>query len=149
MAAEEHLSASHLIPPPGRVSSLADLHRQYLTARTAATRLGELPKRLLPCYRTRSGQLTLDRAGARPLPLTEKLSTRQIHSILRHTLPVPAAWVAHCRPEHRAPTAWRGHRLLADLILLPHDATQPDAAVRFGRHILRLDRELGLVHRRV
>lgn len=147
-SAEEHLSASHLIPPHDHVSSLADLHRQHLTARTAATRLGAMPQRLLPCYRTRSGDLTLDPGVTQPLPTGKDPNPAQIRTILQHTLPVPAAWVARRRPDLGAPEAWRRHPLLADLVLLPHDPTQPrGTTVRFGRHLLRLDTELGLIHR--
>jgi CRISPR-associated endonuclease/helicase Cas3 len=146
--AEEHLSAAHLIAPHDRVSSLADLHRQNLTAQTAATRLGVMPKRLLPCYRTPGGGLTFDPAGTRPLPTGKDPNPAQIRTILQHTLPVPAAWVAGRGPEHAAPDAWRSHSLLADLVLLPHDPAQPPGTpVRFGRHSLYLDTELGLVHR--
>lgn len=145
-SAEEHLSAIHLVPPPARISSLADLHRQYLTAATAATRLGTLPKRLLPCYRTPHCTLALDPEGARPLP-PGPLRPAQIRTVLQHTLPVPAAWVAGRTPAHAPPADWRPHTLLADLVLLPHDTTRPAAAPpAFGRHLLRLDPDLGLVH---
>ncbi|MFG1729128.1 hypothetical protein [Streptomyces sp. Y20] len=67
-----------------------------------------------------------------------------VRTILKHTLPVPAAWVADRRREHHAPAAWHKHALLADLVLLP--SADPAAATQFGRHSLRLDPSLGLVH---
>lgn len=143
---EEHLSALHLIPTWRDTLSLADLHRQRLHAREAATRLGAMPRRLLPIYRTPQGRLALDAAGTQLLPLDREPTTAMIRTILQHTLPVPAAWVADRRREHHAPALWKKHALLADLVLLPHDAADPDAAVRFGRHTLRLDTMLGLVH---
>ncbi|WP_405547670.1 CRISPR-associated helicase Cas3' [Streptomyces phaeochromogenes] len=143
---EEHLSALHLIPTWRDTLSLADLHRQRLHAREAATRLGAMPRRLLPIYRTPQGRLALDAAGTQLLPLDREPTTAMIRTILQHTLPVPAAWVADRRREHHAPALWKKHALLADLVLLPHDAADPDAAVRFGRHTLRLDTVLGLVH---
>ncbi|TJZ99607.1 CRISPR-associated endonuclease Cas3'' [Actinacidiphila oryziradicis] len=142
---EEHHAACHLIPTPDRVSSLADLHRQFLTSATAATRLGTHPRRLLPCYRTRAG-LTLDPDGRHRLP-EGPLRPAQVRTVLEHTLPVPADWVAGRRPEHAAPDSWHRHALLADLILLPLDAAAPGTGQRFGRHTLSLDPELGLVHR--
>lgn len=143
---EEHLSALHLIPTWRDTLSLADLHRQRLHAREAATRLGAMPRRLLPLYRTPAGRLALDPAGTRLLSLDREPTTAMIRTILEHTLPVPAAWVADRRREHHAPTTWKKHALLADLVLLPHDAADPGAAVRFGRHTLHLDPVLGLVH---
>ncbi|MFF3128935.1 CRISPR-associated helicase Cas3' [Streptomyces sp. NPDC057908] len=142
--AEEHLSALHLIPTPRHTASLADLHRQHLHAREAATRLGALPRRLLPVYRTPDGTLTLDRAGTHLLRLDHVPTTRQARRILEHTLPVPTAWVAERRREHYAPAAWSTHALLAELVLLPQNS-ETSAAVRFGRHALHLDPELGLV----
>ncbi len=144
--AEEHLSAVHLIPPHDRVSALADLHRQYLTAAQAATRLGTLPRRLLPCYLTTGGDLTLDRAGTQPLPDYKRLSARQIHQVLQHTVPVPAAWVTRRGPQHRPPASWAQHPLLADLILLPTSARPPACSEHYGRHRLHMDDELGLIH---
>ncbi|MEV7203464.1 CRISPR-associated helicase Cas3' [Streptomyces griseoluteus] len=141
---QEHLSALHLIPTPRHTLSLADLHRQRLHPREAATRLGAMPRRLLPVHRTPDGRLALDPAGMQPLPLNRVPTTDQIRTILKHTLPVPAAWVAGRRREHHAPTAWHKHALLADLVLLP--PTEPAAATQFGRHSLRVDPALGLVH---
>ncbi|WP_405849141.1 CRISPR-associated helicase Cas3' [Streptomyces sp. NBC_01518] len=142
---EEHLSALHLVPTWRDTLSLSDLHRQRLHPRDAATRLGAMPRRLLPLYRTPSGRLALDPAGTRPLSLDREPSTAMIRTILEHTLPVPAAWVADRRREHQAPAVWKKHALLADLVLLPHDAADPQTAVRFGRRTLRVDPVLGLV----
>ncbi|MGP3946535.1 HD domain-containing protein [Streptomyces sp. 6N106] len=146
--AEEHLSAVHLVPPPDRVSALADLHRQYLTAGQAATRLGTLPRRLLPCYLTSGGGVAFDRAGTQRLPEQAHLSDRLVRHILRHTVPVPAAWVARRGPQHRPPAGWSGHPLLSDLVLLPAPAHDPAHTEHYGRHRLRMDGELGLVHSR-
>ncbi len=143
---EQHHSDLPLIPAEPDTLSLSDLHRQHLHARDAATRLSVMPRRLLPLYRTPDGQLALDEAATRMLPVEKKPTTAQIRTILQHTLPVPAAWVADRRHTLRVPAAWREHALLADLILLPHTAADPDASVRFGRHLLRLDAKLGLVH---
>ncbi|MFE1797662.1 CRISPR-associated helicase Cas3' [Streptomyces sp. NPDC059517] len=142
---EEHLSALHLIPTWRDTLSLADLHRQRLHARQAATRLGAMPRRLLPLYRTPAGRLALDPAGTRLLSLDREPTTAMIRTILQHTLPVPAAWVAERRSEHHAPAVWKKHALLADLVLLPHDAADPREGAAFGRHTLRLDPVLGLV----
>jgi CRISPR-associated endonuclease/helicase Cas3 len=144
--AEEHLSTLHTIPAARHVSSLADLHRQRLHASEAATRLGAMPRRLLPCYRTPNGTLTLDVQGTQPLPLDREPTTALTRTILRHTLPVPAAWVTDSRREHHTPAPWQRHPLLADLVLFPQNPDDPAADVRFGRHILRLDNDLGLVH---
>lgn len=142
--AQEHLSALHLVPTPRHTASLADLHRQRLHAREAATRLGALPRRLLPVYRMPDGTLTLDRAGTQQLRLDRAPTTRQVRRILEHTLPVPAAWVAERRREHRAPAVWSTHALLADLVLLPQ-VFDTSASVSFGRHALHVDPVLGLV----
>ncbi|MGW9498190.1 CRISPR-associated helicase Cas3' [Streptomyces prasinus] len=142
---EKHRSALHLIPAPRHTLSLADLHRQRLHARDAATRLGVMPRRLLPLYRTPSGRLALDADGSQLLSLDREPTLTQIRTILRHTLPVPAAWVADLRREHHPPAAWRQHALLADLVLLPHSADLNEA-VRLGHHTLRLDPVLGLIH---
>jgi CRISPR-associated endonuclease/helicase Cas3 len=143
---EEHRSALHLIPAPRHTLSLADLHRQHLHARDAATRLGVMPRRVLPVYRTPAGQPALDAAGTRPLVVEREPTPGQIRSILRHTLPVPAAWVAGLGRAHHAPAAWHKHALLADLVLLEHPTDRPDEQVRADRHTLRLDPVLGLVH---
>ncbi|MFE2601023.1 hypothetical protein ACFXCZ_31780 [Streptomyces sp. NPDC059396] len=66
--------------------------------------------------------------------------------MLRHTLPVLAAWVARRGPQHRSPQAWGNHPLLADLILLPAPASDPEHTEQYGRYLLRMDDELGLVH---
>ncbi|MFD7854512.1 CRISPR-associated endonuclease Cas3'' [Streptomyces microflavus] len=146
----QQLSALHMVPPPKRVSSLADLHRQHLTTAQAATRPGLLPRRLLPCYRTADGGLTLDAAGLVPLPDQEHLSPRHLRSILEHTVPVPAAWASRASARHQPPASWKQHPLLTDTLLLP---TQPvtreserDPGEQFGHHWLRMDDELGLLH---
>ncbi|WP_260326251.1 hypothetical protein [Streptomyces sp. TLI_185] len=144
--AEEHHSAMHTIPGCHDTLSLSDLHRQNLPASQAATRLGAMPRRLLPVYRTPGGRLTLDAAGTHPLPQHCKPTTAQTRTILQHTLPVPAAWVADRGGRNQVPDSWRTHALLADLVLLPQDAEDPAQPVRFGRHSLRLDATLGLVH---
>ncbi|MFB7738458.1 CRISPR-associated helicase Cas3' [Streptomyces sp. NPDC056112] len=144
---EEHTSALHLIPAPRHTLSLADLHRQRLHAREAATRMGAMPCRLLPVYRTPTGRLALDPERTQMLPVDREPTSAQIRSILQHTVPAPAAWVADRRREHHAPAAWHKHALLADLVLLPHNAADPTQAAQFGRHALRLDAVLGLVHR--
>ncbi|WUH88720.1 HD domain-containing protein [Streptomyces sp. NBC_00433] len=142
--AQEHLSSAQLIPPPHRVASLFDLHRQPLTAATAATRLGMLPRPLLPCYRTPHGRLALDAAGRFELP-EGNLRPAHVRALLGRSVPVPAAWVARPGADHpRPPSAWRGHPLLGDLVLLPLTADRAPTA--FGDHLLHLDPELGLVH---
>ncbi len=143
---EEHHSLLHLVPAWHDTLSLSDLHRQNLHPREAATRLGAMPRRLLPVYRMACGRITLDAAGTRPLPEHRKPTTAQIRTILQHTLPVPAAWVAGRTRDHHVPASWRSHALLADLILLAQDAGDPSRPVRFGRHRLHLDGALGLVH---
>lgn len=143
---EEHHSLLHLVPAWHDTLSLSDLHRQNLHPREAATRLGAMPRRLLPVYRMSGGRLALDAAGTWPLPEHRKPTTAQIRTILQHTLPVPAAWVAGRTRDHHIPASWRSHALLADLVLLPQDASDPSRPVRFGRHRLHLDGALGLVH---
>ncbi|WP_406351012.1 CRISPR-associated endonuclease Cas3'' [Streptomyces sp. NBC_01635] len=145
---QQQLSAIHLIPPAKRVSSLADLHRQHLTTAQAATRPGVLPRRLLPCYRSPDGTLTLDEAGLLPLPDQEHLSPRHLRNILEHTLPVPAAWVARASARHHPPASWKQHPLLADTVLLPTDSSTRKSEQCFGHHWLRMDEELGLLHRK-
>ncbi|MFG3480098.1 CRISPR-associated endonuclease Cas3'' [Streptomyces sp. NPDC047980] len=144
---DEHLSAIQLVPPSRRVSSMADLHRQHLTTAHAATRLGTMPRRLLPCYRLPGNNLSLDPAGRLPLPDGEHLSTRAIRSILEHTLPVPAAWVARAPLDSLPPATWAKHPLLVGTVLLPTDPDHPLDGQRFGRHHLRMDDTLGLTHR--
>ncbi|WP_253208551.1 hypothetical protein [Streptomyces sp. YPW6] len=124
----QQLSALHLVPPPKRVSSLADLHRQYLTTAQAATRPGVLPRRVLPCYRTADGLLTLDAAGLVPLPDQEHLSPRQLRSILEHTVPVPAAWAARAGARHQPPASWKQHPMLTDTAAA-HPAGHPGVNV--------------------
>ncbi|WP_329167877.1 CRISPR-associated endonuclease Cas3'' [Streptomyces sp. NBC_01685] len=144
---QQQLSALHLIPPPKRVSSLADLHRQHLTTAQAATRPGVLPRRLLPCYRSPEGTLTLDAAGLLPLPDQEHLSARHVRSILDHTVPVPAAWVTRPSAPHQPPASWKQHPLLADTLLLPVTRkSEHEEGQCFGHHWLRMDEELGLQH---
>lgn len=130
------------------MSSLADLHRQHLTAAQAATRLGTMPRRLLPCYRTPTGRLTLDPEGRHPLPDQPRLNSRQIRTILEHSLPVPAAWVAGPHSGPATPDSWQRHALLADTVLLPTETGQPDIDHRFGQYLLRMDPDLGLIHRK-
>ncbi|MFF0746387.1 CRISPR-associated helicase Cas3' [Streptomyces sp. NPDC004111] len=152
--AQEHASAGHLVPPHDRVGSLADLHRQNQTAARAPTRPGTRPRRILACFRQSApgptlddvnGHLTLDREGRIPLPQGPRLSSSQVRAVLEHTLTVPGAWVEAATARHGAPEAWHHHPLLADLVLLEHDPHR-DTPVRLGRHLLYLDRELGLVH---
>lgn len=143
--AEEHQSVVHLIPAPRHTASLADLHRQYLRAREAATRLGAMPRRLLPVYRNPGSNTLALAPNGTPLPLDRQPTPALTRTLLQHTLPVPAAWVTDHRREHRAPAAWQRHALLADLILLPQDGTDPGAAGSFGDYTLRLDPLLGLV----
>ncbi|MFF4082743.1 CRISPR-associated endonuclease Cas3'' [Streptomyces sp. NPDC001777] len=146
----QQLSTLHLVPPPKRVSSLADLHRQHLTTAQAATRPGVLPRRLLPCYRSPDGTLTLDAAGLLPLPDQEHLSPRHLRSILENTLPVPAAWIARASARHQPPASWKQHPLLADTLLLPTETFTRKSEHKeghcFGHHWLRMDEELGLLH---
>ncbi|MFF3544747.1 CRISPR-associated helicase Cas3' [Streptomyces platensis] len=139
---EEHHGALHLVPPPRHTASLSDLHRHDLRPWQAATRLGAMPYRLLPVYRTSSGDLTLDRAATHVLSLDRRPTPAAIRTILQHTLPVPAAWVPG---HHRVPAAWRNHALLADLVLLPLDPADPGIGARFGSHTLRLAPVLGLL----
>jgi CRISPR-associated endonuclease/helicase Cas3 len=141
---ETHLSGLQLVPPAARVSSLADLHRQHLTTAQAVTRLGVPPMRLLPCYLHRDGRRTLDRAGQMLLPDGERLRAGDVHRILEHALPVPAAWAAARTEAHQAPASWR-HRLLRDMVLLPAPAGDPRHVEQFGRYGLRMDDDLGLV----
>ncbi|MEU9211168.1 CRISPR-associated endonuclease Cas3'' [Streptomyces sp. NPDC048415] len=143
--AEEHASTIHLIPPHDRVASLADLHRQQLTAAEAATRPHDRPRRVLACYRHPGGPVTLDPAGRHPLPQGPSLRPADVRAVLQHTLPVPATWVAARTRHHQGPDAWQQHPLLADLVLLPHDTACPQP-VRFSRHQLHVDDELGLIH---
>jgi CRISPR-associated endonuclease/helicase Cas3 len=143
-----HTGAVHLIPPPARVSSLADLHRQHLTTAQAATRLGTMPRRLVPCYRTPQGTWTLDPDGRHPLPDKLRLTPRDVRSILAHSLPVPAAWVTRPSPRTTPPASWQRHALLAGTILLRIDPYHPNELATTSQFELRMDRELGLVHRR-
>lgn len=142
---ETHLSALHLVPPPARISSLADLHRQHLTTAQAATRLGTLPARLLPCYLRPDGRPALDRAGTHLLPDTDRLRRDDIRRLLAHTLPVPAAWVAARTHRHRPPAAWQRYPVLRDLVLLPAPADDRQHTEHFGPYRLRMDDDLGLV----
>lgn len=146
--AQIHHSAVHLVPAPSRVSSLADLHREPLTAARAATRLGVMPRQLLPCYRTPHGYWSLDREGRHPLPDHKHLGAHLIRTVLEHSLPVPAAWVAGPSRAPKAPESWQHHPLLAGTVLLPVETDHPDEGCRFGRYVLRMDPDLGLVHRR-
>ncbi|MFI0990659.1 CRISPR-associated endonuclease Cas3'' [Streptomyces exfoliatus] len=143
-----HTGAVHLIPPPARVASLADLHRQHLTTAQAATRLGTMRRRLIPCYRTPTGTWTLDPDGQRPLPDKPRLTPGDVRSILAHSLLVPAAWVTRPHPRNQPPAGWQRHALLAGTILLPTDPDHPNELHRFGHYELRMDPDLGLVHRR-
>ncbi|MFF4779723.1 CRISPR-associated helicase Cas3' [Streptomyces griseorubiginosus] len=140
---EQHASNVHLIPPHDRVASLADLHRQPLTAAHAATRPHDRPARVLALYQHPGQPATLDAAGHLPLPQGPHLRPADIRTVLEHTLPVPSAWVAAAR--RHVPDAWQPHPLLADLVLLPHDPTHPQP-IQLGRHQLYLDDELGLIH---
>ncbi|MGW6898985.1 CRISPR-associated endonuclease Cas3'' [Streptomyces sp. NPDC054919] len=143
-----HLAATQAVPPPGRVGSLADLHRRPTAAGQAATRDGERPRRLLPCHVQPGGRLTLDAHGNVPLPHGPRLKPHEIRRLLQCVVSVPEAWVQHApdRDVPVKPEAWTDHPLLADLILLADDPSSP-GAVCFGRHELRMDQELGLVHR--
>ncbi|MFJ4188952.1 CRISPR-associated endonuclease Cas3'' [Kitasatospora sp. NPDC089509] len=144
VSGQEYLSALHLVPPPSRVSSLADLHRQHLTAAQAATRPGTMPRRLLPCHsRPGSRVLSLDAAGEHPLPLTSRPTAAQVRAIMQHTLPAPRTWIPYVPARNAAPAAWRSHPLLADIVLLPGDGFH-----RFGGNRLRVDPELGLIRER-
>ncbi|MEU6964985.1 CRISPR-associated helicase Cas3' [Streptomyces chrestomyceticus] len=143
--AECHLAASQVIPPPGRIGSLADLYRRPATAGQAPTRAGERPRRLLPCYRQPSGTLSLDRAGARALPDRERLRPHEVRAVLERTVAVPEDWVSDSAGCPPVPPSWARHPLLADLTLLAHTPHRPEP-VRLGRHLLHLDAELGLVH---
>ncbi|MFC9341542.1 CRISPR-associated helicase Cas3' [Streptomyces sp. NPDC057021] len=138
---EEHHSALHLAPAPRHTTSLADLHRQDLHAREAVTRLGVMPRRLLPVYQDPRGRLFLDAACTRPLILDRKPSPAAVRTILQHTLPVPAPWITGHRP---APAIWKQHTLLADLALLTLDPATPDTGVRLANHILNVEPGLGL-----
>lgn len=142
---EEHLAAAHLVPAPSWTSSLDELSRQNLRARNASTRLGVARVRILPCYGT-AGGLTLDLAGQRPLP-EGNLSTADIREILEHTVTVPAPWVALRSGGPPLPASWREQTWLHDLMLLPLERDCPGAWQHFGAHSLRLDADLGIVHR--
>jgi len=123
-----------------------DSVRERLHARDQGISYTDMPRRLLPLYRTPSGRLALDEAGTQLLNLDRKPALAQISTILQHTLPVPTAWVAGRARDRNVPLPWRSHALLADLILLPQDADDPTRPVPFGRHRLHLDDVLGLVH---
>ncbi|MFD5081675.1 CRISPR-associated endonuclease Cas3'' [Kitasatospora sp. NPDC058406] len=141
---QEHLSVRQLVPLPAWVSSLADLHRQHLTAAQAVTRPGVLPRRLLPCHRRPGSRtLTLDAAGEHPLPVTGRPTAAQVRAILQRTLPAPRAWIPYVPVFNAAPPAWRDHPLLADIVLLPGEGFH-----RFGESRMRIDPELGLVRER-
>ncbi|WP_225885066.1 CRISPR-associated endonuclease Cas3'' [Streptomyces sp. fd1-xmd] len=143
---QEHHSALHLAPAPRHTMSLSDLHRQDLHARDAVTRLGVMPRRLLPLYRSPRGRLFLDRDLTRPLDLDRKPTTAAARTILQHTLPVPAPWIlgGHQHP----PAAWKHHALLADVVLLPLDPDDPGTGVRFENHTLNVQPVLGLTSTR-
>ncbi|MEU6091029.1 CRISPR-associated helicase Cas3' [Streptomyces sp. NPDC047085] len=142
---EEHASTVHLVPPHDRIASLADLHRQQLTAATAATRPNDRPRRVLAVHHHPDRSPTLDRAGHILLPQGPRLRPSEIRTVLQHTVPVPTTWVADRNVRHQAPDAWQQHPLLADLVLLPQEAQQPQA-LQLGRHQLQMDDELGLIH---
>ncbi|MGI5473353.1 hypothetical protein [Streptomyces sp. CA-132043] len=98
---------------------------------------------LLPPPRQRTAHPRCRRypsAAGRP-----RLRPTEIRAVLERTIPVPDAWVAARRSHHQGPEAWQEHPLLADLVLLEHDPARP-RPVRLGRHLLRLDDALGLVH---
>ncbi|WP_345600018.1 HD domain-containing protein [Streptomyces coacervatus] len=143
LTGHEHLGQEQAVPPPARTGSLADLYRRPTTAGAAPTREGSRPRRLLACYRRPDGSLYLDPAGTHPLPDSPRLSAPAVRTILEHTLDVPEDWVADAPVW--LPESWRQHALLADLTLLTHDAAAP-GPVRFGRHVLHLDPDLGLIH---
>lgn len=146
LAAREHLASNHMVPPPDRINSLADLHRQAVTAGQAPTREGARHRTLLACYRHHSGRHTLDREGTMPLPFHNRPTPTQAKAILEHTLPVPEAWVRGGKPVP-VPPSWTSHPLLARLVLLIAEPSDP-RPVPFGDHLLRMDPELGLVHTR-
>ncbi|MEU8975641.1 CRISPR-associated helicase Cas3' [Streptomyces monashensis] len=143
LRAHEHLGLDQAVPPPARTGSLADLYRRPTIAGTAPTREGARPRRLLACYRRPDGRLYLDRARTRTLPDSPRLSAPAIRTILDRTLDVPEDWLADAPTQ--VPESWRQHALLTDVTLLIHNTAAPEP-VRFGRHLLHLDPDLGLVH---
>lgn len=139
-AAEAHLADMVAICAPADVAG--DLHQ--LSRREAGvgeelltTRLGADSGRLLCLYEQPGGALTLDEAGALPLPTggTKGLAHTELTQVMAHVAPVPGRWLRGA-DGHPSPRGWDQHPVLREVVLLPMQPAgrEDTGAVWSGRH---------------
>ncbi|MFC7216852.1 CRISPR-associated helicase Cas3' [Streptomyces polyrhachis] len=148
--AQQGIGALLAIPRAGHVKQLDQLH--HLQGKEdeweASTRLGADSVRLLCVYAQADGRLTLDQAGAEPLPTAVggRMDVSDVRAIMGRTIPVNAEWFSGEREQHRPPEDWAEHAMLGDLAVLRLPVRNGEtAAVSVGGKSIRLDAELGLL----
>ncbi|MGC0316971.1 CRISPR-associated helicase Cas3' [Kitasatospora acidiphila] len=122
--AEAHLARWVAVPAPQDVRG--DLSRLTssdpgVTEELLTTRLGADTGRAVCAYRQAGGAMTLDPEGHVRLPgvASVELSCQQVSLIMRHTVPLPGAWLAGRTSDHDVPDSWRRRPMLSELALLP------------------------------
>nr|BAE95445.1 CRISPR-associated helicase [Streptomyces kanamyceticus] len=148
--AEEHLAGMVGICAPADVAGdLHKLSRQEagVTEELLTTRLGADSGRVLCLYEQQDGALTLDDAGALPLPQGGKRgpSRQELVQIMAHVAPVPGSWLRGAE-GHPAPRGWSEQVPLRDLVLLtvrPDDAEGTTWTGRHGNRSIRIS-DIGL-----
>ncbi|MFD7645985.1 CRISPR-associated helicase Cas3' [Kitasatospora sp. NPDC059795] len=132
------------VPRPGRVTDL----RQLSNGETEhpETRLGADSIRVLPVYTNTRGTW-LNRRATQPLPT--RLDRTTTHHLMNLTLPIRASLLHDRSPDTEPPANWHRVSALSHVILLPHRLTPTGpSAYRTPTTTIRLDPDLGLVHRR-
>ncbi|MET9294396.1 CRISPR-associated helicase Cas3' [Streptomyces sp. NPDC003077] len=96
------------------------VHEAGVTEELLTTRLGADGRRVLCLYEQPDGALTLDEAGAVPLPRGggNGPSRKELVQILRGVAPVPGSWLPGEAAGEPAPAGWAKQPLLREVVLL-------------------------------
>lgn len=121
-AAQVHLAGMVAICAPADVAGdLSKLSRREagVTEELLTTRLGADSGRVLCLYEQPDSTLTLDEAGALPLPKGGQhgLTYAALTQVMAHVAPVPGRWLRGAEGQP-APKGWDRHPMLRDLVLL-------------------------------
>lgn len=149
--AQRQIADCVVIDSPGSVTDLSVLTARDFPEMEVGTRLGADSVRVLPCYLQHGGEVTLDAAGAVPLPTlpvgSRRFSRTQVRAVMGKTIPCADRYLKGRGVETNPPASWERQPWLGDLVLVPHrrDADGIWHGTTFGKRTLTLDGDLGLV----
>jgi len=107
------------------------------------TRLGDPSLTAIPAYHL-GNVLFFDPTGNEPIPLKSP-SPEQIKRIYQRAVSISRKDVYNALKKHTPPESWKNHALLRNLRILELDA---EGRAQFGKTMVRLDPELGVVYER-